>query len=107
MSALSERVDELMDRIAVMREQYHAEQLPGLSDEIYALMAEISQTITNGNAVVCGRCFQYPHGLRKNGGDEENGVAPVYEIGCLQCRDHRVRAATPERAINKWNALNP
>lgn len=106
MSALSERVDEMMDRIGVMREQYHVEPSKSLSNEIYSLMREIAQTITNRNAVPCVKCSREAHGLRKNSGNEEQGVSPVYEIGCLECKDHRVRAATPERAINKWNKLN-
>jgi len=61
------------------------------------LRAEISQEITAG-AKNCPDCGNPPHGIF------HDGTPNPFEIGCVHCRDHRVRGALPEDAVEDWNA---
>jgi hypothetical protein len=59
-------------------------------------LRDISETIAEG-AKKCPDCGNPPHGMF------HDGTPNAFEIGCIHCRDHRVREALPEDAVEKWN----
>jgi hypothetical protein len=99
----------LRDKIKKLQEaqaEYH-EKANGLSPEEMSeerakfkkLRADINEVLTK-DAEDCPDCGNPPVGVF------HDGTTKPFEVGCLNCRDHRVREALPEDAIESWNAGN-
>lgn len=104
-----QKVHDLHKELAAQQADYH-EQSDRLSEEdrrartadIQTIRREIADTISEG-AGDCPDCGSKPHGMLKR--VTEEGVE-VYEVGCLQCPDHRARGGSPQVVVEKWNAGN-
>jgi hypothetical protein len=72
-------------------------QIAAEVEKFNTMRAGISAEITDG-AKNCPDCGNVPHGIF------HDGTPNPFEIGCLLCRDHRVRGALPEDAVEDWNA---
>jgi hypothetical protein len=71
-------------------------QIAEESAKFKAMHAEINTLLTEG-AKDCPDCGGKPFALF------HDGAPNPFEIGCLACRDHRVRASLPEDAVEDWN----
>jgi hypothetical protein len=69
------------------------------SEKFAKLQKDIADTITEG-ANKCPDCGNLPHGIF------HDGTPNPFEIGCIVDRDHRVREALPEDAVEQWNKGN-
>lgn len=84
--------------------EYHAKAHtltpPQIAEEVAKfkeLRSGIVSELTEG-AKNCPDCGNPPHGIF------HDGTPNPFEIGCLSCRDHRVRGTLPEDAVEDWNA---
>lgn len=92
-----------INKLKTAQEEYHKksdnltpEQMVRERDKFKKLRADISDTIIE-DAKDCPDCGNPPIGMF------HDGTPNPFEIGCLNCRDHRVREALPEDAAAKWN----
>lgn len=65
-------------------------------EKFKALRKEIHEIITE-DAANCPDCGNAPVGVF------HDGTTKPFEVGCLHCRDHRVREVLAEDAVEKWN----
>jgi len=98
------KIREKLKALKAAQAEYHekANKLtpPQIQDErvkFEKLQKDIADTITDG-ANECPDCGNLPHGIF------HDGTPNAFEVGCIHCRDHRVREALPEDAVDKWNA---
>src|SRR6266481_8387765 len=98
------KIREKLNALKSAQAEYHAKgntltppQIQKERVKFEALQKSIADTITAG-AKNCPDCDNPPHGIF------HDGTANAFEIGCIHCRDHRVREALPEDAVEKWNA---
>lgn len=61
----------------------------------------LSDGICDG-ANPCPDCGSKPHGISHKTAVRKH-IMPIYEVGCLQCRDHRAQGFTPALAVESWN----
>jgi hypothetical protein len=77
-----------------------APELHEATQRIKALRAELADAICDG-ANPCPDCGGKPHGVMH---DAHDGNGHEYEVGCLNCRDHRgMRSKSRVAAVAAWN----
>lgn len=72
------------------------------NERIADLLTLLSETITDG-ANLCPECDGKPHGMVHEMAVKGES-RPIYEIGCLPCKDVRAIDLLPELALERWNA---
>jgi len=99
------KLRDTLNELKAARAAYH-ENAPNMTSaqiseetaKIKALNAKVSETLTEG-AKNCPDCDSPPVGMF------HEGTPNPFEIGCSgTCKNHRVRAALPEDAVDAWNA---
>lgn len=97
-------IRENLNALKAERAEYHEKadtltppQIAEWTAKIKGLNSAVADTITSG-AEPCPDCELPPHGMF------HEGTPNPFEIGCLNCRDHRVRGVLPEDVVADWNA---
>lgn len=76
------------------------EDLQAIREQIHEVRAAVADSISSG-AIPCPDCGGKVHGMQKREGTEN--APPQYEVGCLNCPDHRARGWSEQQAVEKWN----
>lgn len=95
---------QLQNDLLVAQQRYaeatDPEDQKNLRETIKSLRAAISDSISEG-ASPCPDCGAKAHGMMKREGTET--TPPQFEVGCLNCPDHRARGWSERQAVEKWN----
>jgi hypothetical protein len=98
------KLREKLNALKAARAEYHEKantltppQIAAEVEKFVKMQTDIASAITEG-AKECPDCGNPPHGIF------HDGTPNAFEIGCVHCRDHRVREALPEDAIDAWHA---
>lgn len=77
-------------------------EIHAASEDVVAAKQALSEAIAAG-ADPCPDCGAAPHGMVQEVMVRKT-LTPIYEVGCLACKDHRAQGFLPQLAVADWNA---
>lgn len=70
--------------------------------KVKSVKKDISAAIADG-AEPCPDCKNAPMGIEKRAATDNSPAQ--FEVGCVNCADHRARGWSPEDAVKRWNSM--